>query len=41
MSCNMLHTKVGSSEVTYTNFSYHRVTNLEYYGKKYTSFHLI
>ena len=24
-SCNLLHTKVGSSEVTYTNFSYHRV----------------
>ena len=24
-SCNLLHTKVGSSEVTYTNFSYHGV----------------
>ena len=24
-SCNMLHTKIGSSEVTYTNFSYHGV----------------
>ena len=24
-SCNLLHTKVGSSEVTYTNFSYHEV----------------
>ena len=24
-SCDLLHTKVGSSEVTYTNFSYHRV----------------
>ena len=25
MSCNMLHTKKGSSEVTYSNFSYHEV----------------
>ena len=24
-SCNLLHTKVGSSEVTYTNFGYHGV----------------
>ena len=24
-SCNMLHTKIGSSEVTYINFSYHGV----------------
>ena len=24
-SCNLLHTKVGSSEATYTNFSYHGV----------------
>ena len=24
-SCNLLHTKVGSSDATYTNFSYHGI----------------
>ena len=47
-SCNMLHTKIGSSEVTYTNFSYHRIhiwniiernipPSISYNGFKYLS----
>ena len=47
-SCNMLHTKIGSSEITYTNFSYHGVhiwnimernipPSISYNGFKYLS----
>ena len=47
-SCNMLHTKIGSSEVTYANFSYHGVhiwnimernipSSISYNGFKYLS----
>ena len=51
-SCNMLHTKIGSSEVTYTSFSYHGVyiwnimernipPSISYNGFKYLSKKLI
>ena len=51
-SCNILHTKIGSSEVTYTNFSYHGVhiwnimkrnipSSISYNGFEYLSKNLL